>query len=164
MKAVIDSSSLIFLFKSTTLLSVVEKRFDCLVIPKAVYEEIVIQGKAQGKSDAVKIEQALQSSFFEINKEANEIRILNIGKGEREAIFLAEKHKLPLLMDDRAAQKIAISLGINTIPLSAFILWAAKNSHLSKKQAIQTLDELVKSGYYLKSHTYITLREAIEHA
>ncbi|MBI5635534.1 hypothetical protein HY993_01060 [Candidatus Micrarchaeota archaeon] len=161
MDTVIDSSSLIFLFKSPQLLGLVKIRFSKLLIPAGVFEEVVVKGMELGKPGAQAIGDAIEGNFFKICGKTSALSSDKLGKGESQGLFIAKKLSIPLICDDLLAYKMGVYLGVTVIPLSSLILWGEKNKHFSKTAAIRALDELVGSGYYLKTETYLALRREI---
>jgi len=162
--AVVDSSSLIFAFKIGEVGALLRKKYSCLVLPNAVYEEAVARGKERGFSEVEKIEAAIAEGFVKVEAvpPAKTAPQTALGRGELEAILLAAKKKADLLCDDRKAAAAAKLVGVNAFPLSAFVVAAAKQGVLPKKTAKKALDDLVLAGYRLKSDVYIRLANEIE--
>jgi len=88
----------------------------------------------------------------------------NLGNGEREAITLAlkERNKIDwLLMDDEVAGKTARILGLQVRAISFLpIYWAGKRMTEPQK-SLQMLDDLVRSGYRLRTSDYVAIKQII---
>ncbi len=162
MQAVIDSSSLIFAFELEEIKELLKTKYDSLLLPKTVYDEVVYTGKKLGKEEVNQIEDEIKKGFLKIQKSDELIEVEHLGKGELEAISLARHEDLPLIMDDKKARIIGVSVGLKVFPVSSFILWGAKEGHLTTKRSKEILNELVKAGYWLKSDVYLSLIEVIE--
>lgn len=162
MQAVIDSSSLIFAFKLDGIKSLLKTRYDSLLLPKTVYDEVVDTGKKLGKEEVNLIEDEIKKGFLRVKEPAELMEAEHLGKGELNAISLARQEGLPLIIDDRRARIVGISIGLKVLPVSSFILWGVKEGHLTTQRSKEILTELVKSGYWLKSDAYLSLIEAIE--
>ena len=156
-----DSSSLIFAFKVPRIYALVSKRYGKIVIPQAVFDETVTAGKLLGKPEVQSIEGEIRKGNI-ILQTANAVATESIESGEREAIGLARALKLPLLCDDHKARVVAVSLGVQAIPLSALLLWAVRNRKMTGADALACLDLLVGAGYRLKLDVYLILRKEIE--
>lgn len=159
--AVIDSSSLIFAFTAKELLVLLKKRYSKIVVPKAVFVEVVEEGKKLGKGEVLKIEDEISSGFLEVKNVRDLMHIGHVGRGELEVLSYAHQKGLPCIIDDKKARQICVSLNVKALPVSSFIIWGVKNGHLSKKQAENVLNDLIKKGYRLRSDVYIEILELL---
>ena len=157
-----DSSSLIFSFRVPTIYALILKRHEKILIPKAVFDETVIAGKLLAKPEVQSIEKEISKGKISVSKSGKASLSETLGLGEREAIALAAANKLPLFCDDHKARIAASVLGVQAIPLTAFLLWAYRNRKISQKEAFACLDLLITEGYRLKLDVYLLLRKEIE--
>ena len=94
MTIVISDSSLLILTSKIEMLDLLIERFKEIVIPQAVYEESVVQGKKFKKLDAFLIEKRIKEGKIYLQKIKNtseKIKIMqdfNLHDGEAEAIIL----------------------------------------------------------------------------
>ncbi len=150
-EAVANTSSLLFLAKL--------KRFDLaknmffhILIPKQVLEEIF----SKNKPENVIIKNELNGFLREI--EINKLKDFTLGEGEKAAISLClEKNVRIFISDDKRARKIARSLEIETIGMAGIILYNLEISKITKKEALELIRKLIKSGYYISSQLYAIL-------
>lgn len=158
MLAVSDSTPLIHLAKIGKL-NYLEKLFDNILIPKEVYEEIIIKGKKQNKSEVPMIEKAI--SNFIIVKDCNStINQPNLDLGELKAISLCKEQKIRnLLIDENEGYDIALILGLKPLRTSAIILRLLNKKIINLKEFQESLINLSKSGYYLSAEIYNKLLE-----
>ncbi|MBN1873879.1 MAG: DUF3368 domain-containing protein [Anaerolineae bacterium] len=96
-------------------LNLLQKLFGNVIIPQAVYNEIVIEGEGQVGSTEV-----AQADWFEIKPISNRPLVTSLeGEldiGEAEAIVLAVEQKATLLLiDERKARIVANRLGVDSI-------------------------------------------------
>jgi len=137
MKIAINSSPLIFLVKLQFLELFLDSD-DQFYIPPAVLEEI------EAKSDEVSLAilplikagklQVVSTRLLSLVNRLN----LNLGRGESEAISLATELQADFtILDDRAARKMAINLGLNVKGTLAII----KKLSQEDKITINNLDE-----------------------
>ena len=111
MKIVCDSSALIVLARIGRL-DILKKMVKALLIPQAVYEDIVVKGTSRAGEIEVR-----KAKWIEKRNVSNRelVRKLNVslGLGESEAIALAKKIKADLIiLDDQKARKTAILEGL----------------------------------------------------
>jgi len=134
MKVVADSSVLISL-SAINQLELLRKRFSEVTIPRAVQEEVVIEGKGQPGS------QEVQSSKWIRVQEVNDqsfVRLLEmeLDRGESEAIALARELKADLvLLDEKDARLRGKRVGLRILGTIGILIWAKKTGHISSLQA-----------------------------
>lgn len=162
MQAIIDSSSIIFAYKLKGILKILKTRYEVLLLPGAVYEEVVLRGKKLGMKEANSVEEEIKNGFLRVKKPAKLIKAEHLGKGEIEALSLAYEEGLPLIIDDRRARILGTSLNLKVIPISSFILWGVRKGLLNPGKGREMLKELVKAGYWLRSDVYLDLMDALE--
>lgn len=162
MAAVMDSSSLIFSFRVPRIYALISNRYEKILIPKAVFDETVVAGKLLEKPEVQSIEKEIEKGRITIGKAGKVTPSETLGLGEREAIGLAAANNIPLFCDDHRARVFASALGVQAIPLTAFLLWALQNKKISRKEALTSLDLLIAEGYRLKLEVYLSLRKEIE--
>jgi len=95
---VADASSIIS-FARAKKLDLLKQVVKNPIIPKAVYEEIVVKGK--GKPGAGEIKSAPWIEIRKINDRSKLAALPDkLGQGEKEAIVLAQEQESSLLIDD----------------------------------------------------------------
>ncbi len=150
-------------------LELLSKLFEMVIIPKTVFDEVVIEGEEKGYLDAKIIRKATEAwvEIRELNKEEtkeleNILKIGPIGKAEGEAITLANSMKLPLLIDDSIGQKIARSLSIETYWTTSIILKAYEKRIVTKQEARKIIEDLINSGLRVKPEVVVELLKVLE--
>jgi predicted nucleic acid-binding protein len=140
-----DSSALVAL-AVVNQLELLEKLYDRLYIPQAVFDEVTQIGKPQ--SD--KLRQFLQSKVKRVNLTLTQ---LGLGLGELEAITLYKELDADvLLIDDNRAKKYASLNGVTVIGSLGVLVKAKEKGHIEKVKTL--LEELQKSEVYI-SHKLI---------
>jgi len=140
-----DSSALVAL-AVVNQLGLLEKLYDKLYIPQAVFDEVTQVGKPQ--SD--KLRQFLQSRVKRVDLTLTQ---LGLGLGELEAITLYKELDADvLLIDDNRAKKYASLNGVKVIGSLGVLIKAKEEGHIEKVKTF--LDELQKSEVYI-SHKLI---------
>jgi predicted nucleic acid-binding protein len=146
-----DSSPLIIITKISKL-GLLHKLYKNVLIPEAVFNEVVIEGKRLHKAGTEEIDNAIQAGWIktaalndEQSEKAEKYRIIgHIGKGEAEAISLAVSYQLPIIIDDKNARELADKLGLEFQGTAAVLLEAYILKLIVKKEFIESLRELGK--------------------
>ncbi|MDO8139893.1 MAG: DUF3368 domain-containing protein [Candidatus Brocadiales bacterium] len=148
---VVSNSGPIISFARASSLDILRQVLKEIIIPSAVYEDIVLQGGI--KPGAIEIKNAtwVKREIIRNISQVNQLP-LSLGLGEREAIILAEELKAFLLIDDRSARKEAEKRGIACFG-SLRVLKEAKEKRLVEK--IRPIgDELRSTGLRIKNALY----------
>ena len=138
-----DSSALVAL-ATMDRLDLLEKIFDKIYVPQAVYDEVSISYKPQ----SVKLKEFLANKV-EIVK--LDISKMGLGQGELEAIALYKSKEADfLLIDDRRAKNFAKLNGINVIG-SLGVMMLAKDKGLIDSLR-DDLEKLVNSSLFISQN------------
>jgi predicted nucleic acid-binding protein len=127
--------------------------YNDVVIPVAVYREIVVQGA--GKPGAIEVQ--TQPWFKQMSVvdtvSVSQLRV-DLDDGEAEAIVLAQEISADLLLiDDRAARHHAARLGLRFVGLLGVLLEAKKAGLLLAVKP--ALDDLIsKAGFRVRPSLY----------
>lgn len=137
MATIINSSPLIFLSRLAWLEEAI-RSFDELILPEAVADEIAVKNDDAARA----VQQAIVSKQLTVKKTT--LRLLvqqlqqRLGKGESEAIALAvELQAERIILDDNAARKEAMRLGLNVRGTLAII----RKLHIQGVIKIASVDE-----------------------
>lgn len=151
MKIVSNSSTLVALARISHL-DILEKAVKRLIIPSAVYEDIVIKGA--GRPGAAEVKEAKWIEKRNVSDHALVMRLNAIlGRGESEAIALAKEIKADLIiLDDEKARKAAISEGLRITGLLAFLV-EAKEKHIIET-VTPLMDKLRQKGFFISEDLY----------
>ena len=144
-KIIISDTTTLIVLERQQHLFLLCKLFKQVIIPIAVYEELLVglqNNNPLKKIKCITIEPVASSS--QLN---NLLTILD--KGEAEAIELAVKKQLPLIIDERKGRKIAQRLGLVITGLAGLLILAVERNVLNSKQAKNLLNMAVQDGYRL---------------
>jgi len=131
---VICNSSCLIALEGIRRLDILEKLYGKVVIPEAVKEEFGVELPPWIQVEKVK------------NKEALSILLLELEKGEAEALVLAsEKEGSTLVLDDKKARRIAAELGLKFTGTLGILIKAKKEGILSEVRPV--LEEIEKRGF-----------------
>lgn len=161
-----NSSPLIYLSKLNKL-NFFKELFKEIIIPKEVYEEVVIKGKEEKYFDVISVEKAVKEGWIKIKDEKIEKDIedltFELDLGERALINLAKKLKPSLLViDDASARAIAENLGFNVKGTLYILLKAYKKEIIQKKEVKELINKLIILGFRISQELYIEVLEEIE--
>ncbi len=163
-KVISNATPLIYLAKANQL-GLLQSMIKQVFIPKAVYREVVVEGKRLGEKDAYRVERAITQGWMIVQ----DIKIIypveiTIHHGEVEVISLAkEKGIVTVLMDDAKARAASEMAGLRPIGTLWLLLKAVKNHLLNFDQFLSTFEGIVQSGFYLKEEVYLkAVRKARE--
>ena len=148
---VVSNSGPIISFARASSLELIKQVLQEIKIPAAVYEEIVLHGGIKPGSAEIKDANWIKRGTVKNMSLVNQLP-LSLGRGEREAIVLAEELKTFLLIDDRLARKEAEKRGIICFG-SLRILKEAKDKGLIEKVKLKG-DELKKAGLRINNSLY----------
>jgi predicted nucleic acid-binding protein len=134
MTVVTDSGPLIVLAKISHL-HLLPILYTEVIIPPAVYHEVIVVGQTRGYADA----EALQAFFDSRGWQPSEPPRMppeltgeaRLGKGEREAIALAQQHQSLLLVDEVYARSAAARMGIETVGSLGILVEAYRKSNMT---------------------------------
>ncbi len=134
-------------------LHLLQRLYGRVIIPQAVYEEIVIEGARQAGATEV-----AQADWIDIKQIINRPLVTSLegelDRGEAEAIVLAvELEDALLLIDERKGRMVANRLGVHSIGLLGILIKAKHEGMISAVGLI--MDELrAKAGFWIGDDLY----------
>ena len=134
-------------------LELLKKLYNQILIPSAVWDEIVIKGKGQPGAEEVEKASWIKKEVVE-NVFFVETLTLTLDRGEAEAIALAKEKKAELLIiDEQLARTIANHLGLNYIGLLG-VLRESKSKGLIKN--VKSHIDLLRTvaGFWISDEVY----------
>ncbi len=172
MAASSDAGPLIWLGKCD-ILHLLKKLYSEIIIPEAVYEEAVIRGLEKGYEDAQAIKKAIETGWIGVYKTSKqftdkvgsaETRLgIELSGGEREAIALAlEKGFSIFLTNDEDAYHVGKNLDLAPEGILYVLLRSVREGHLNKKQAKESLRQMLEEGFWLSPKIVHNFHEALD--
>lgn len=150
---IVSNSSPLINLAAINKLDLLEKLYGEIRIPEAVWKEVVIDGKGQPGSEAVKRARWIKKESVTDNAFVKML-MFTLDKGESEAIALTrEKGAELLIIDERFARDVACSIGLHYIGTLG-ILREAKSKGLirSIKSHISSLRTI--AGFWISDEVY----------
>ena len=144
--AVVDASVIIVLGKSNALW-LLRRLFGKVLITSFVYGEMMTKADNE---ESKALEEAVKEGWVVVKEASLGGDVLE--KGESSSIWLAEKEKRILIVDDRKAAFIASTYEVKCHgTLYLVFLGMKKNIIKNKKEAVALVSQLVSNGLYLGS-------------
>ena len=147
---VISDTTILIALTSAGRLWVLKKLWDSVVLPEAVYLEIM-----RGLRGRDEVNKALDSGWLKV-RNVQDRRMVNLlqgdlrGRGECECIVLAGELGIDtVLIDDKKARKIAEKAGIQVVGTLGVLVLAVKEKVLSKDDALGIIQLLAESDFRL---------------
>lgn len=155
-RVVSNATPLIYLAKADQL-HLLADMFKEIMIPDAVYREVVIEGIQREKNDAFRIKKMIEEGWLEVRAVKTDFQIeLPLHPGETEVISLAlEEGIKTILMDDVKARTAAEMAGLIPKGTIWLMLKGVKEKALDFDQFLMALEGMARSGFYLKEDVFL---------
>lgn len=160
--AVSDSSTLIHLALLDRL-DLLRQFYDEVLIPPAVWKEVVEQG--QGRAGAREVEEAARSGWLKLETPTNQLLLgllkRDLDDGEAEAIALAvQRDADAVLLDESHARRRAGVLGVQKTGVIGLLIRAKVEAKVpSLRQELDRLRE--KAGFRISENLYQQALKAV---
>ncbi|MEA3359560.1 MAG: DUF3368 domain-containing protein [Thermodesulfobacteriota bacterium] len=146
MEAICDAAVLIGLSKIGKL-DLLEKLYEKIYIPWAVYNEVVVRGRGRPGSEEIDKAKWLGKKKVKDHAAVNMLAS-EFGQGESEVLVLVKELKADwLILDDARARTAAISAGYRVIGLAGILLLAKQRNLIEEIKPL--FDELVDKNFRL---------------
>lgn len=156
-EAVADSTVLIYLAKLDHLEALTES-YSTILIPEAVYREVVEKGKDLGENDAFKVEKQIDKGLIQVKtaKIQQAVEKFEMEKGEKEVLSLAKQEKISqVLIDESSVREIAKTLDLNPRGTLYFLLKTVKDGEKDLEDFLELLEKLSESGFHMNEKVYM---------
>ena len=150
MTIISDTTPIISLIKINRL-DLLEKLFEEVLIPEAVYRELTSNALFENEAKIVKTSSFLKTSSVQNRKSLQLLQAVSgLDDGESEAIILADELKSDvLIMDERKGRKVAEKLGIKITGTVGVLLQSYSENMISSDEIKTYLDQLKNSNIRL---------------
>lgn len=162
MRAVSNSTPLIFLAKIGRI-QLLAKIFEGVLIPKEVYSEVVIRGKAGGHPDSVLVEELINKDLIIVRDvEVTVLKDAPVDEGEKAAISLALEEGIEeVLIDEGKVRRMARLLGLKPRGTLWVLSKLYEEGFISKKEFKTSVFDLIEKGYRIREDILIDLLEEV---
>lgn len=147
MIVIADTTPIIILMKLQRL-DLLEKLFDTVIVPNAVYEELVSNSNYQTEAQMV-VECPFLKRLEVSDRQSIKIlrEVVGLDAGESEAIALAEENHADLLIiDERKGRRVAKQMELKIIGTIGILLQAFDCEILSKTEILSYAENLKNSS------------------
>lgn len=160
MRAIVNATPLIAL-ASLEKLDLLRQMFDEVLVPAAVYSEVVACGS--GRPGAAAIAQADWLQVIAPQAVPTiEPLLMGLGEGEVQVLLLAQERRPDwVLIDERQGRRIARAMGLPVKGTLGLLLAAVLAGLLSRDEALEDLQRLLARGVRISSRWQIWLREEL---
>lgn len=164
---VFDSTPLIYLAKAGVLPKLAGLRMK-LVIPKAVYEEVAVEGRRRGKQDALVVEKLVSDETFAVSDARDKgfiKRLLSnpgLSRADAGALALARELKAVAVVDESLCRSVAGFEGIGFHGSVFVLFFLHKKKVISKADLKATINSMVESGWRCSTELYAAILTEIE--
>lgn len=150
MTIISDTTPIISLIKINRL-DLLEKLFEEVLIPEAVYRELTTNALFENEPKIVKTSSFLKTSSVQNRKSLQLLQAVSgLDDGESEAIILADELKSDvLIMDEKKGRKVAEKLGIKITGTVGVLLQSYSENMISSDEIKTYLDQLKNSNIRL---------------
>ncbi|MBU6349316.1 MAG: DUF3368 domain-containing protein [Chloroflexi bacterium] len=127
-------------------LSLLREMFDAVIVPRAVYEEVVIDGYGQPGSAEL-----AQASWIQVVSPARAVTLepmlLGLDSGELSVLLLAQEIQPGwVIIDERLARRVAQAMGLPVKGTLGILLAAVWAGLLTRQTALDALEQLLSAG------------------
>ena len=135
---------------------------------ESVYQEVVVEGKNSGNPEVFLIESLLDAGILKIKTPADDRYIAHlkenprIHKGDAEVLALTLELDGIALLDDEEARGMAEIEGIEHHGTIYLLLRMMKMGLLTKEETIDSLDEMLRMGWWCSTELYAGILRAIK--
>lgn len=158
-----DTTPIISLLKAEQL-DLLEKLFHEVIIPKAVYNELISNVKFRNEAQIIKncsyifVEEVIDTKSVNIFR-----RVTGLDAGESEAIVMADEKKADLLlMDERKGRMVAKQMGLTITGTVGILLQSFDEGLLNADEIRESINKLKECGIRISDSLYDLILEHIQ--
>ncbi|MCF6176138.1 MAG: DUF3368 domain-containing protein [Victivallaceae bacterium] len=150
MEIIISDAGSLIIFALTGNFYILEALFEQIIIPPTVYEELAISRGLRGSNE---LRKRLDAGFIVVEKVSkSEPFTALLDAGEAEAISLAIKKDMLLLIDEKRGRSVAKMHKLKFFG-SGRVLIAAKEQEIISSTT-EVMDQFIDSGYRISESLY----------
>ena len=158
------NSSVIIALAEIGLMGIMASLTAEVIIPRAVYEEVVVKGR--GRPGSRELEELVHQGKVKLlaSRDQALVKALHdpLGLGEAEAIALAIEYNCIVVLDDRIARSKAKSMGLKVIGTIGLLRRAYDKGLIDKNKLIQALKQLREHGFRISDEIVQEVLEKLE--
>ena len=127
------------------------------LIPKSVYDEVIVAGKSLGKDDVMYLEKLIKKGIFSVVRcdiPFRELPIASLSFADREVLSIAKQYNGYAVIDELAGRRVASLLDIKTVGSLGIIIDLVTKKKITKKNAKLAIDVMIENGWFCSPSLY----------
>ena len=173
MALILNATPLIYLSRAGGL-QILKSLKTPMYTPKAVYDEVVVEGRRLGKPGADLVDQYVREGVITVRSPKLKIRLSSqvsgstpesdwpVEKGEAEVLALAQEMDCTAIIDEQVGRNLARLHGIEVHGTVYLIMLAHNNGALTKDQTLAMFKRIVAEGWRISIEDYTAIMEKLE--
>ncbi len=145
-----------------------------IYVPKAVYDEVVVEGRRRGKPGAELVDQYVREGVITVRSPRGRIAVSSLAarppqelerpldKGEEEVLALARELNCTAIIDEQVGRNIARLYGIAVHGTVYLLMLAHKGGVVTKDEAVGIFKRMVGEGWRISVEDYAAIMEELE--
>ena len=158
------NSSVVIAFAEIGLTDIIVSLTVEVIVPRAVYEEVVVRGR--GRPGSRELGELVQQSKVRLLSPRDRVLVEALhdplGLGEAEAIALAIEYNCVVVLDDRIARSKAKSMRLKVIGTVGLLRRAYEKGLVDKDGLIQALKQLREHGFRISNEVVQEVLKKLE--
>jgi predicted nucleic acid-binding protein len=170
---VLNATPLIYLSR-TGGLQILKSLNTRIYTPKAVYEEVVVEGRRLGKPGADLVDRYVHEAVITVRSPKMKLKLSSkvagaarefewpVDEGEAEVLALAQELDCTAIIDEQVGRNLARLHGIEVHGTVYLLILAHNNGALTKDQTLAMFKRIVTEGWRISVEDYTAIMEELE--
>jgi predicted nucleic acid-binding protein len=170
---VLNATPLIYLSRSGGL-QILKSLKTRIYTPKAVYDEVVVEGRRLGKPGADLVDQYVREGVITVRSPKVKMKLSSkvtrsspesewpVDKGEAEVLALAQEMNCTAIIDEQVGRNLARLHGIEVHGTVYLLILAHNIGALTKDQTLAMFKRIVAEGWRISVEDYTAIMEELE--
>jgi predicted nucleic acid-binding protein len=170
---VLNATPLIYLSRSGGL-QLLKSLNTRIYTPKAVYDEVVVEGRRLGKPGADLVDRYVQEGVITVRSPKSKMKLSSkvagaaresdwpVDEGEAEVLALAQELDCTAIIDEQVGRNLARLHGIEVHGTVYLLILAHNNGALTKDQTLAMFKRIVAEGWRISVEDYTAIMEELE--
>ena len=142
--------------------------------PKAVYEEVVVEGRRLGKPGADLVDLYVQEGLITVRSPKMKLKLSSkvagasresdwpVDEGEADVLALAQELDCTAIIDEQVGRNLAKLQGIEVHGTVYLLMLAHNNGALTEDQTLAMFKRIVAEGWRISVEDYTAIMEELE--
>ncbi len=143
-------------------------------IPRAVYDEVVVEGRRLGKPGAELVDEYVKDEMITIRSPSEKTTISSLatssprdfgsplGRGEVEVLALARELNCTAIIDEQTGRNVAKLHGISVHGTVYLLVLAQRSGFITKAETVAMFKRMVAEGWRISVDDYAAIMEELE--